>query len=293
MPGISVGRIVGTAFGPMLWGTTYVVFTQTLPVDYPLLVSALRTLPAGLIMAFMLRALPSMAILPQMVLVSLANIGLFSALLLVSAARLPGGVTATLVACQPLLVSLLAWPLMRQRPTFAQIALAFVGMAGVGLMVLNGGLAFDPVGVLAGIGAAISMALGIVLTDHWRGLAPPMHMTAWQLLISGVVLLPVALVVEGLPATWDTNNSIGLAWLALFATGLGYWLWVRGLQTVGNRVAVLAFLSPTVALIIGWVFLQETLTPRQLFGVLLVMASIVLSLKASGWAKARQAAVSP
>lgn len=277
----NAGRFIGTAIGPMLWGTTYVVFVGTLPTDHPVLISALRALPAGLLLLLLVRRLPPRRILFPVTVLALTNIGLFFALLLISAARLPGGITATLAACQPLLVAFLAWPLLGRRPGMGQIALAVLGMAGVGLMVLNGGLAFDPAGVLAGIGAALSMALGIVLMERWRDLAPPVQMTAWQLLIGGALILPIALLVEGLPAHWDMRNSLGLGYLVLFATALGYWLWVGGVQRLGSRVSVLAFLSPVVALLLGIGLMHETLDAQQGLGVAMVFLSIGLSVRAS------------
>ncbi|WP_294923621.1 EamA family transporter [uncultured Paracoccus sp.] len=278
----NAGRFMGTAIGPMLWGTTYVVFVQTLPTDYPLLISALRALPAGLLMLLFVRRLPSLRILFPVTVLALTNIGVFFALLLISAARLPGGITATLAACQPLLVALLAWPLLGLRPGAGRIALAVLGMAGVGLMVLNGGLAYDLTGVLAGIGAALSMALGIVLMERWRNLAPPRQMATWQLLIGGALLLPVALLVEGLPTHWDSRNTLGLGYLTLFVTALGYWLWVSGVQRLGSRVSVLAFLSPVVALVLGIGVMQETLNAQQILGVAMVFLSIGLTLKGRG-----------
>ncbi|MCJ1902213.1 MULTISPECIES: EamA family transporter [Paracoccus] len=277
----NAGRFIGTAIGPMLWGTTYVVFVQALPTDHPVLISALRALPAGLLLLLMVRRLPPRRILFPVTVLALTNIGLFFALLLISAARLPGGITATLAACQPLLVAFLAWPLLGRRPGMGQIALAVLGMAGVGLMVLNGSLAFDPAGVLAGIGAALSMALGIVLMERWRDLAPPVQMTAWQLLIGGALILPIALLVEGLPAHWDMRNSLGLGYLVLFATALGYWLWVGGVQRLGSRVSVLAFLSPVVALLLGIGLMHETLDAQQGLGVAMVFLSIGLSVRTS------------
>ena len=41
--------LLTTILVPCIWGTTYIIFTQTLPVDHPLLVGALRALPAGLL----------------------------------------------------------------------------------------------------------------------------------------------------------------------------------------------------------------------------------------------------
>ena len=273
----NAGRFMGTALGPMLWGTTYIVFVQTLPTDHPLLISALRALPAGLLMLLLVRRLPPLRILFPVTVLALTNIGLFFALLLISAARLPGGITATLAACQPLLVALLAWPLLGRRPGMGQIGLALLGMAGVGLMVLNGGLAFDPTGVLAGIGAALSMACGIVLMERWRNLAPPLQMTTWQLLIGGVLILPLALLAEGLPVHWEMRNTLGLGYLVLFATALSYWLWVSGVQMLGSRVSVLAFLSPVVALVLGVGLMHETLDAQQVLGVAMVFLSIGVS----------------
>lgn len=271
------GRFIGTAIGPVLWGTTYGVFVGTLPTDHPILISALRALPAGLLMLLLVRRLPPLRILFPVTVLALTNIGLFFALLLISAARLPGGITATLAACQPLLVALLTWPLLGRRPGMDQIGLALLGMVGVGLLVLKGGLAFDLIGVLAGIGAALSMALGIVLMERWRNLAPPVQMTAWQLLIGGILILPFALLVEGLPVRWDMRNTLGLGYLVLFATALGYWLWVGGVQRLGSRVSVLAFLSPVVALSLGIGVMEETLNAQQALGVVLVFLSIGLS----------------
>jgi probable blue pigment (indigoidine) exporter len=275
------GRIVATAFGPVLWGTTYIVFSRTLPTDHPLLISALRALPAGLILLVAVRSLPSAKILLPVTTLAMTNIGLFFALLFVSAARLPGGITATLAACQPLLVAFIAWPLLGCRPTLRQFILASVGVLGVALMVLDSRLSLDAVGILAGIGAAVSMAFGIVLMERWRRLATPLQMTTWQLLISGLLLLPIALAIEGMPSVWGPHSLPGLGYLIVFATALSYWLWIGGVQAVGSRASVLAFLSPVVALVLGAAVLRETLDLRQVVGVALVFSSIGSSIRRS------------
>ena len=50
--------MLATAAAPVLWGTTYLVFTQTLPVGHPLLVGALRALPAGVLLLLLGPGLP-------------------------------------------------------------------------------------------------------------------------------------------------------------------------------------------------------------------------------------------
>lgn len=262
----------------MLWGTTYIVFTETLPTDHPLLVSSLRALPAGLLMLLLVRRLPPLSLVMPITVLAMTNIGFFFAFLMVSAARLPGGITATLAACQPLLVAVLAWPLLGRVPRLRDLATAALGMIGVGLMVLTDGLAFDALGILTGLAAALSMALGIVLTERWRHLAQPIDMVSWQLLIAGILLLPVALLVEGQPTHWNLKNTAGLAYLAVCVTAFAYWLWVRGVQVLGSRVSVLGFLSPVTALILGILFLHEKPSLTQFLGVGLVFLSVGLSM---------------
>lgn len=102
--------LLATILAPCLWGSTYIVFTQTLPVEHPLLVGALRALPAGILLMLLGPGLPPRDKLPQLALIGFANIGLFFGMLFLSAARLPGGLAATLGSMQPLLVAFLPGP---------------------------------------------------------------------------------------------------------------------------------------------------------------------------------------
>ncbi len=171
MPSHRLATILATALAPCLWGTTYIVFTQTLPVSHPLLVGALRALPAGILLMLLGPGLPPRDKLGRLALVGLANIGVFFALLFVAAARLPGGVAATVTSVQPLLVGLLAWPVLRRRPRPVQLAAALAGSLGVGLLILGPAARLDAIGVAAALGAAASMATGTVLIERWAASA--------------------------------------------------------------------------------------------------------------------------
>ena len=84
MPFNRLTAMLATAVAPMLWGTTYLVFTQTLPVDHPLLVGALRALPAGVLLMLLGPGLPPRDKLLPLLFLGLANIGVFFALLFVA-----------------------------------------------------------------------------------------------------------------------------------------------------------------------------------------------------------------
>jgi len=150
-------------------------------------------------------------------------------------------------------------------------------VAGVGLIVLRGPVAFDLVGLLAGLAAAGSMATGIVLTKRWG--RPPgvgtAAFTGWQLTAGGLLLLPVALAVEGLPPVPDASALAGYAWLSLIGTALAHTLWFQGLGRLPVTAAsFLTLLSPAMAAVLGGLVLDESLTPLQGVGFGLALMSI-------------------
>lgn len=265
--------LLTTMLAPSLWGTTYIVFTQFLPESHPLLTGVLRALPAGLLLMLLGPGLPPREKLLPLTVLGLCNIGLFFGLLFVSAARLPGGVAATLMSAQPLIVALLAWPLLLRRPRLGQIAAAFAGFAGVGLLVLDPSAKLDLVGIAAALAAAASMALSTVLIERWGNLGTPLALAAWQLFLGGLILLPVALALEGLPPLPSARNLAGFLYLILPGTALAYWLWVRGITQLGAGVTFLSLLSPLVATLAGATWLGEWFTGLQFAGMALILVS--------------------
>jgi probable blue pigment (indigoidine) exporter len=151
------------------------------------------------------------------------------------------------------------------------------GVAGVGLLVLRADAELDPIGVLAALAAAGSMATGVVLTKRWRAPVPALTLTGWQLVAGGAMLTPLALATEGLPDRITTPNLIGFGYLAVIGTGLGYVLWFRGLAMLpAANIAFLGPLSPLVAAGLGWVFRGQALTPWQGLGAAVVLGSLVV-----------------
>ena len=274
--------ILLTALAPMSWGTTYIVTTEFLPPGHRLLVAAMRSLPIGLLLILGLRKLPQGIWWVRMLVLGGLNIGVFQALLFVAAYRLPGGVAATTGAIQPLLVVLFSWAILHSRPAKLSFVAAIAGFVGVGLLVLGPGAAFDSIGVVAALSGAAVMGLGTVLVKRWQPPVSLMVFTAWQLAIGGLMLLPLALITEGPFETVTRTNLWGFIYLGLIGTGLAYALWFRGIDRLSATAAsYLGLLSPVVATLIGYFFLQETLTSVQMLGVAIVLISVVIGQQAS------------
>lgn len=270
-----LGRTLLTALAPVTWGTTYLVTTELLPPDRPLFSGVVRALPAGLFVLAITRTLPRGSWWWRAAVLGTLNIGAFFALLFLAAYRLPGGIAATLGALQPLIVAGLAIVALGERPTRWRLGWGVVGVVGVGLMVLRGDLVLDPLGLLAGIAGTAVMGAGIVLTKRWGRPVAPITFAGWQLTAGGLVLLPIALLVEGAPPSLTLGGAAGYAWLGVIGTLLAYTLWFDGIGRLPvAATSFLPLLSPAVAAALGWLVLGEALTAAQSVGFALALVAI-------------------
>ncbi|MER7751833.1 EamA family transporter [Kitasatospora sp. NPDC097643] len=273
------GIAVTAALAPAAWGTTYLVTTQLLPEGRPLLLAALRALPAGLLLLLLGRKLPKGIWWGRAAVLGLLNIGLFFPLTFVGAYRLPGGVAATIGAIQPLLVAGFSIGVLGIRPGRRALLAGLVGVAGVALLVLKSGARLDGVGIAAMVTAIALMAMGTVLTRRWgrpEG-ATLLDLTAWQLLAGSALLVPLAAFVEGAPPALTAANLAGFGYLGLFSTALGYVLWFRGIDRLGaGPASFLGLINPVVATIGGLVVLDQTLTGWQFLGLLLALGALLV-----------------
>lgn len=274
-----------TAFAPCIWGSTYVVTTEFLPPDHPLTAAVLRVLPVGLIMLAMLRVAPKGHWWWRIMVLGLLNIGVFQALLFISAYRLPGGVAATVIAVQPLGVVMLSGPLLNARPTRLAWIAASTGVAGVALLVLTPAARLDTVGVLAAVAGAVCIALGTVLTKRWTPPLSTAQFTAWQLVFGGLFLLPQAMWFEERLADLTARNILGYAYLGV-GTALTYVIWFWGLRRLqASAVSLLGLLSPVVATILGYLVLHQRLSALQMAGGVLVLWSVWAGQRQSLWGR--------
>lgn len=264
-----------TALAPIVWGSTYIVTTEMLPANAPMTLAALRALPAGILLLIIMRQLPQGIWWLRVIILGILNFSLFWWLLFISAYRLPGGVAATVGAVQPLIVLFLSRWLLQTRLSWLSISAALGGIFGVAILILTPNAALDPIGIIAGLGGAFSMATGTVLSRRWQPPVTPLTFTAWQLTAGGAVLLPFALLFEPALPSLTGINFLGLAYLTLIGGALTYIFWFRGLALLGpSSVASLGFLSPLSAVILGWALLGQQLTNLQILGMIVILLSI-------------------
>lgn len=276
-PRLALGDVALTALAPVLWGSTYIVTTEILPPDRPFIAAVLRCAPAGALLLAAFWHRPRAGDWTRLLILSALNIGIFQSLLFVAAYRLPGGLAAVLGAIQPILVMLLAWAVDGKSPAPMGLAAAVGGTVGMALLMLAPDAGAETIGVLAALIGASSMAAGIFLTRRWRLDMPVISLTGWQLFIGGIMLLPVALMAEPLPADLTLREIGGYLYLCLAGALLAYSLWFRGIERLPPAaIASLGLLSPVTAVVLGWTVLKQVMRGQAVIGLVMVLASIAL-----------------
>lgn len=271
------GDILVTALAPAIWGSTYILTSELLPPDRPFTAALIRTLPAGLLLVLFMRQLPVRGHWGRLLVLSALNIGFFQALLFVAAYRLPGGLAAVVGAIQPLLVMALAWAVDDRRPAKLAMWASMLGVVGMAVLLLSSSTVWEPIGIAAALTGAASMAAGTYLTRRWRTDMPVLALTGWQLLAGGLMLAPIAWVVDAPLPALNLTQVLAYAYLSIAGALIGYALWFRGIARLSPVAVVsLGLLSPLTAMILGWVLLGQSMTGVSLVGLIMVFGSILM-----------------
>jgi probable blue pigment (indigoidine) exporter len=266
------------ALTPIIFGTTYLLTTEFLPPGRPLLAGLMRSLPTGLVLIIGSPIPPRRWMARFFILSVLYASGLFP-LLFIAAYRLPGGVAAVINSLSPLLVVVISVPLLGSRIRAIQIVGGILGAVGVAFLVLQSDARLDAVGLIAMTGAMIMFSAATVLTKRWgrpEGMTS-IAVTGWIFLFAGLTLLPVTLLIEGVPDHLTARNIGGLIYLVLISGIVAYAVWFWGLERLSaSAVTFLTLLNPVTAAALGWVVLDQRLNHWQLLGAVIVLVSVVL-----------------
>jgi len=270
-----------TAIAPVAWGSTYFITHTFLPPDYPFYGAVIRALPAGLLLLALGRQLPHGAWWWRSVVLGVLNVGAFFALIYLAAQLLPGSIASTVTATTPVAMMLIAWALLGERPRLVTVAAALLGVVGVCLMVFTGAARLHLGGLAASVAAILMSAVGYVLTKRWTTTPGSTQVnvlagTAWQLVAGGLVLVPVAVAVEGGPPPLDGRTLPAYAYLTLVATALAFTAWFTGLRHLSaGTVGIIGLVNPVTGVLLGTAVAAEVLSGQQVVGIVLVLVGVI------------------
>jgi drug/metabolite transporter (DMT)-like permease len=272
----------------VLWGGSFFFGKVALAIFPALTLVALRTGLAALALLVFLTlrgiALPlSLAAWRRYLVMGLLNNALPFALINWGQTQIDSGLAAILNATTPLFTVLLAHLVTTdERLTRNRIAGVVLGFAGVVVMIGPAalrGLGLVGLGKLAVVGAAASYACA-GLYGRRLALLPPVANACGMLVASSLVMLAIALLVDG-PAGFAAGLTAGLpiwgavAGLALLSTALAYIVYFRLLATAGaTNLLLVTFLIPVSALLLGGLALGERPDGTAFAGMALIFLGL-------------------
>ncbi len=193
------------------------------------------------------------------------------------------GFAGVCMAAVPLFVLPLAHALVPNERMNLRRLVGFV-MGTLGVIVLIGPAAFDSTGAdfellakLACVAAAGCYAVGSITTR----LCPEVDklaLSAAVLLLASLVLLPLALWVEGLPTRLDATTLWALLYLGILPTGIAQVVLVTVNREAGpSFFSLVNYQVPLWSVFFGALILSEPLPPSLLLGLLLILGGVALS----------------
>jgi len=195
--------------------------------------------------------------------------------------RITAGASALLLNTNPVMVALLAWPMLGERlggPTLAGILLAVAGVATVSV---NSGLG-SPVGVALLLGAALSWASASIVIKR-MGAVDLLRLSCLQMLIGGAPLLVLGVIFEHRLPHPTLGTWAWFAFLVIPATAVNFALWFRLLERYSaTAMTSWLFLIPVFGVLSGAMLLDEPVGWRVLLGGLLVVLGLVLTQRQAG-----------
>jgi drug/metabolite transporter (DMT)-like permease len=284
--------LVVAAFGAVyvLWGSTYLAILFAIETLPPFWMAAARFLTAGAALYAWTRWRGAPA--PKLVHWRSAFVVGFLLLVLGNGGvvwaeqRVPTGLTALLVATVPLWMVFLdgagrGW----RRPRGQLLVGVAIGLAGVALLVgpgrFAGGEGADPLGGLVLLVASLCWATGSLYSRRAE-LPPSPFLGAAMQMVAGGAGLVAAGFLHGEAATLDlaaaSARSLGaLAYLVVFGSLIGFtaYIWLLRVSTPA-LVSTYAYVNPVVAVLLGWAFAGEPVTPRTLLAAGVIVGAVVL-----------------
>jgi drug/metabolite transporter (DMT)-like permease len=222
------------------------------------------------------------ALWPRLVVAAILNVGCWMVLMGFALLYLPAS-EATLVAyTMPVWASLLAWPVLGERPNLLRVLSLVMAFSGLSAIMLGDGFAASlsklP-GILMALGGALGFAVGTVLAKKWPLHLPPVTAAAWQI---GVGCFPIA-IVGFLFERSDFGGLTDNAWL-LFGYStvvqfcVAYVAWFAALARLPASVAAIGTMSvPVIGVVTSAVALHEPLGIGQIAALLFTLAGVALA----------------
>ena len=266
----------------LIWGYTWIVQKEGLRFAAPFDYAALRALPGALVLFGAMLVLRRPLSPPHLGYALLLGLFQTTAFLgLTNGALMAGGAGRSAILCY----TMPFWTLLFARIVLGErlraLQWAAVALAGVGLVLvlepwhMAGTIASKALAVAGGM----SWAAATVVAKYWRAREnyDLLSVTAWQMLLGGLVLAAIAWLTPSPPIHWTPYFGFLVAYMVVFSTAVGWFLWLYLLNRLPAGIAGLSIMAvPVLGIFFSWLQLGEQPSPIELAGIVIIAGSLAL-----------------
>ena len=270
----------------LVWGVNFAVIKVALVGVPPLLLAALRFLPAAFPAMLFLKP-PKVPLRLYLLFGMTMSVGQFAFLFSAIHVGMPSGLASLVLQSQSFFTLVLTALWLREHwhanqligLLFAALGLILIGSAHGAAMPLDGFLLTVAAATMWACGNIVSRAVGRhgpmnqLAFVVWASLVPPIPLLILSVLIEGPTAIATAL------QSFRLETFAAMAYLAWASTLFGYSVWNFLMSRYPvNRIAPFSLLVPLVGLTTGWLAFGETLKPVHFAGGALLMLGLVVNL---------------
>ncbi len=267
----------------LVWGSAF-LFNRAVVQDIsPLTVVAGRLMIATIVLvpaALITRsAMPPRASWPALAFMATFNNVVPFTLITAAQEHISSSLAATLIGTMPLFTLVVTWLFATEQPDLEKVAGLLIGFVGAVVLIgpdLRDFTDANTLGELAVLAASVCYAASTVVARQYaRG--EPLALAGGSMVIGAVMAAPLALIFDGVPDA-DVSAKAALALLALgtLSSGLAYIIFFTLVQRIAaTEVAVVSYLIPIVATVLGWLVYDEKIGVNLFVGLALILAGVM------------------
>ena len=208
----------------------------------------------------------------------LFNTTLYLGIFIISLEEVTAGITSISLALNPLLISTMTALWLKRHVTKIEWISISIGIAGVVVasypLLLNSYATTTGLILLAICMVAYSFGSVYYATIPWK--LSRTAINGWQVLIGGILLIPVALLFHSKPNHFDIRFWLSIGWLVVPVSIGAVQLWLYLLKADAVKASIWLFLCPIFGLFYATALLDEPFNFYTVIGTLLVLTALIL-----------------
>jgi drug/metabolite transporter (DMT)-like permease len=219
---------------------------------------------------------------PRLVLAAFLNVGCWMVMMGFALLWLPASEAALIAYTMPVWASILAWPILGERPNLLRVISLVMAFAGLSAILGGNGFAASLAklpGILLALGGAFGFAVGAVLAKKLPINLPPVSAAAWQI---GIGCLPVALagllIENASVAGFSDYDWLLLSYATVVQFCVAYVCWFAALARLPASVAAIGTMAvPVIGVVASALALHEPLGIGQIAALVFTLAGVALA----------------